>query len=382
MSIWAIIAAAGAGTRMGGDRVKTLQTLGGRPVINHSVQRLRPQVDGIIIAVREQDIPAFEEALAQDGLSADRFVIGGRERRDSVENALAALPEDCDLVLVHDGARPLVSDALIRRVIESARALGSGVPALRLTDTVKRLDREGRSAETVDREMLRTVQTPQAFSRVILEAAYAEGVGPATDDAALVEQIGLPVHLVPGDKENIKLTLPGDLERAQELLQGRQLPRVGLGYDAHRLTAGRPLILCGVEIACDRGLLGHSDADVATHALIDALLGAAGLPDIGSQFPDSDPAYKGISSITLLGKTLDMLVSRGFMPYNVDITIAAQAPRLQPHIPRMRALLAGVLGLSEDRVAVKATTTEGLGFEGRGEGISARAAVLIRSGPG
>ncbi len=378
MSTWAIIAAAGAGTRMGGEKVKTLQMLAGRAVISHSVSQLRPFVGGIIIAAREQDIPAFEQALAHDGQQAERYVVGGRERRDSVEAALAALPEDCDLVLVHDGARPLVSAALIRRVIDSARLLGSGVPALPLTDTVKRVDQAGLCVETINREMLRSVQTPQGFRREIIEAAYAEGVGPATDDASLVEQIGLPVHLVMGERENIKLTLPGDLERAQEMLQGHSLPRVGLGYDVHRLVEGRKLILCGVEIPHDRGLLGHSDADVATHALIDALLGAAGLSDIGSQFPDSEPAYKGISSLALLDKTLEKLVSQGFMPYNADISIAAQAPKLAPYVARMRQSLADAMGIPAARVSVKATTTEGLGFEGRGEGMSARAVVSLR----
>ncbi|MHC1786996.1 MAG: 2-C-methyl-D-erythritol 4-phosphate cytidylyltransferase [Christensenellales bacterium] len=380
MSTWAIIAAAGSGTRMGGDKVKTLQLLCGRAVINYSVEKLRAVCQGIIIAAREQDIPAFREALALDKLAADVYVVGGRERRESVERALLTLPDDCDLVLVHDGARPLVSQALIQRVLESARLLGSGVPALPILDTVKRIDERGRSVETLNRDTLRFVQTPQGFSRVILEAAYAEGVGPATDDASLVEQLGLPVHLVAGEKSNFKLTLPGDLGRAQEVLRGTALPRVGTGFDVHRLVAGRRLILCGVDLPYEKGLLGHSDADVATHALIDALLGAAGMNDIGSQFPDSDPAFEGISSLILLEKTRDLLASRGYVCCNADLVIAAQAPKLAPHIPRMRAALAQALQVEEDLVSVKATTTEGLGFEGRGEGISARAAVLIRTG--
>jgi 2-C-methyl-D-erythritol 4-phosphate cytidylyltransferase/2-C-methyl-D-erythritol 2,4-cyclodiphosphate synthase len=379
MSLWAIIAAAGSGSRMGGDKVKTLQTLAGRAVISYSVQALQEVCRGIIIAAREEDIPAFQQALAQDGLTVDIYVKGGCERRHSVENAMRALPPDCDIVLVHDGARPLCSRALISRVADSARLYGSGVPALPLLDTVKRVDDHGLAVETLDRQTLRQVQTPQGFSRDLLERAYSRVKGPAADDASLVEALGEPVHLVMGEMNNIKLTLPGDLQRALDILRCPQPPRVGFGYDVHRLVAGRPLILCGVTIPFDKGLLGHSDADVATHALIDALLGAAGLPDIGSQFPDSDMRYKGISSLDLLKNTCLLLSNAGFMPYNVDITIAAQAPKLAPFVPQMRRHLAACLEIPEGRVSVKATTTEGLGFEGEGLGISARGVALVQA---
>ena len=377
MSCWAIIAAAGSGSRMGGDRVKTLQELGGRPVICYSVERLKRACDGVIIAVREQDIPAFQQALAGYDLPEDAFVVGGSDRRSSVHRALSHLPEDCDLVLVHDAARPLVSRTLIDRVIDHARRLGSAVPAEPITDTVKRVDQQGRSIETLQRTVLRTVQTPQGFHRTLLESAYEEVEGPASDDASLVEQLDLPVHLVDGEPDNIKLTLPGDLERGEEILAAHRMPRVGLGYDAHRLEKGRPLILGGVEIPFDRGLMGHSDADVAVHALIDALLGAACLGDIGQHFPDTDTAYAGASSLDLLYRTVDLLSQHGFVPSNADISIAAQQPRLAPHIPAMRLCLAEAMGIYEGRVSIKATTTEGMGFEGRGEGISARAVALI-----
>ncbi len=377
MSVWAVIAAAGTGTRMGGDRVKTLQHLAGRAVISYSVEALRQVCRGIVIAAREEDIPAFEQALAQDGLKADAYAAGGYQRRHSVENALRALPPDCDIVLVHDGARPLCSQALIRRVIDSARLNGSGVPALPIVDTVKLVDAQGCAVETLDRGSLRQVQTPQGFNRELLERAYSQVKAAATDDASLVEALGERVHLVMGDVDNIKLTLPGDMERARVILRGAQTPRVGFGYDVHRLAAGRALILCGVSIPYEKGLLGHSDADVATHALIDALLGAAGLADIGSQFPDSEARYKGISSLELLKSTCLLLSNEGFMPYNADITIAAQAPRLAPFTQLMRGCLAACLQIPENRVSVKATTTEGLGFEGEGLGISARAAVTV-----
>lgn len=377
MRVWAIIAAAGSGSRMGGDKVKTLQILGGRACICYSVERLRPHVDGIIIAARACDILSYQEALSLHGLSADAYVLGGDNRKDSVRNALKALPEDCELVLVHDGARPLVSEDLILRVLDSARKYGSGVPALPLTDTVKRVNLAGQSVDTLERQPLRTVQTPQAFHRTLLQSAYDEVDGMAPDDASLVEQLGIPVHLVAGEVNNIKLTLPGDLERAEEILRGSLLPRVGIGYDIHRLAAGRRLVLCGVTIPFDRGLEGHSDADVAVHALIDALLGAAALGDIGQHFPASDAQYENADSMGLLQEILQLLRHHGVMPFNVDLVIAAEKPRLAPYVHQMRESLAQALTLPEGRVSIKATTTEGLGPEGRGEGISARAVVLL-----
>lgn len=377
MSVWAIIAAAGSGTRMGGDKVKTLQLLGGRACICYSVEKLRPHVDGIIIAARQVDIENYQEALSLYGLSADAYVLGGQNRKDSVQSALKTLPDDCDLVLVHDGARPLLSHDLIKRVLESARRFGSGVPALPITDTVKRVNMNGQSVDSLERQPLRTVQTPQAFHRVLIQSAYDEVDGLATDDASLVEQLGVPVHLVQGEVNNIKLTLPGDLERAEEILRGSLLPRVGIGYDVHRLVENRRLVLCGVEIPFEKGLLGHSDADVALHALIDALLGAAGLPDIGQQFPDSDASYKGISSLELLQKTLTLLSAHGLMPFNVDIVMALERPKIAPLVPAMREKLALALRIPEERVSVKGTSTEGLGLEGRGEGISARAVAMV-----
>ncbi len=378
MSCWAIIAAAGSGSRMGGGRVKTLQPLGGRPVITYSVERLGALCDGVILVARDEDIDEYQRVLRREGLKVDFLLPGGRDRKQSVLSGMRGLPEDCDLVLVHDGARPLVTDALIQRVIDSARQHGSGVPALDVTDTVKRLSEEGLSVDTVDRRLLRTVQTPQGFHRALLEGAYHEGAGPATDDASLVEQLGVPVHLVEGDPDNLKITFPGDLERAEALLCGSRLPRIGMGYDAHRLVEGRPLVLGGVTIPFDKGLTGHSDADVAVHALIDALLGAAALGDIGQHFPDTDPDNEGISSLILLGRTVALLREQRLAPHNADITIAAQAPRLAPHVAAMRQALSGPLCIPPERVSIKATTTEHMGFEGSGEGISARAVVLVR----
>ncbi len=378
MSCWAIIAAAGTGSRMGGGRVKTLQMLGGRPVIAYSVEKFGALCDGVIVVARDEDVDEFHRVLKREGLKADHILPGGRNRKESVLSGMRGLPEDCDVVLVHDGARPLVSDALIARVMDSAREHGSGVPALDVTDTVKRLNDAGQAVDTVDRRLLRTVQTPQGFHRALLQGAYTEGAGPATDDASLVEQLGLPVHLVEGDPDNLKITFAGDLERAEALLCGSRLPRIGMGYDAHRLVEGRPLVLGGITIPHPKGLKGHSDADVAVHALIDALLGAAALGDIGQHFPDTNPEYAGISSLELLSRTVRLLREVNLAPHNVDITIAAQSPKLAPHAPAMRQALANALKIPMERVSVKATTTEHMGFEGSGEGISARAVALVR----
>lgn len=377
MSCYAIIAAGGSGSRMGGAVVKTLQKLSGRPVICRSAAAFAGLCDGIIIAARKEDIPAFQEALSNEGISVYAFTEGGSDRSGSVRNALRALPEDCDCVLVHDGARPLVRRDLIRAVIDSVRAYGSGVPALPLTDTVKRVDGEGRAVETLNRAKLRAVQTPQGFTRELLERAYREQKGEATDDASLVEALGVPVRLVEGQRDNIKLTLPGDLERAEGMLLQEQFPRVGFGYDVHRLEEGRRLILCGVEIPYEKGLLGHSDADVAAHALTDALLGACAMGDIGRHFPDTDERYRGADSIELMKIAASRLKRHGFEAWNCDLTIAAQRPKLMPYIPLMREKIAAALNLPLERVSVKATTTEGLGFEGRGEGISAQAVASV-----
>ncbi len=378
MSAWAVIAAAGDGTRMGAGRSKTLTGILGEPAICRAVRAFRDSCEGIVLAVRADEQALFEEALGREGLRADRYCPGGKDRRGSVANALRELPADCDIVLIHDGARPLVSAELIRRVIRSAEEFGSGVPALPVTDTVKEVDALGRAVRTVDRARLRTVQTPQAFRRGLLQEAYAREAGrDVTDDAGLLEAQGIPVHLVEGDADNIKLTVPGDLAAAERIAGPACVPRVGTGYDAHRLVPGRPLILGGVRVPFDKGLLGHSDADVAVHALIDALLGACALGDIGTHFPDSDETYRGVSSLELLRKTRDILAAKGFRPCGADITIVAQRPRLSEQVPRMRLNIASALSLSPDLLSVKATTTEGMGFEGRGEGIGAHAVATV-----
>jgi len=341
-------------------------------------------MDGLIVVARREDQTVIRAALDQAGIEA-RIVEGGDTRQASVWNGLCALPEACRYVLVHDGARCLVDEATICRVMESVENCGTGVAAVPCVDTIKRVDASELVAETPDREFLRAVQTPQGFAVPLLrkahEAAQAEGwLG--TDDASLVERYTGAVRLTLGDRRNIKLTTPEDMMMAEAfLLHELALPdlRVGQGYDVHRLVPERKLILCGVEVPHTLGLLGHSDADVALHALMDAMLGAMALGDIGRHFPDSDPAYKGISSMKLLEHVTALLRQHRARVTNADVTIVAQKPKLLPYIPQMRANVAAVLGLPVERVNVKATTTEKLAFEGREEGISAQAVCMVQT---
>ena len=375
MSTWAILLSGGSGTRMGAQTNKTLLPLMGECALCRALRTLRRHCDGVALVIRPEDENDVRQALQASGLSADAFAYGGADRQESVRNGLDALPEDCDIVLVHDGARGLVDDDTMKRVIESVRQYGTGIASTAVTDTIKQLNADGTVYATPNRAFLRAVQTPQGFRRELLERAHREVSQRCTDDAALVEQLGVPVHLTEGNRKNLKLTTPEDLRMAEFYLNG--LPRVGHGYDAHRLVEGRKLILGGVDIPWEKGLLGHSDADVLVHAVIDALFGAAAMGDIGQHFPDSDPRYKGISSILLLQETRHILAKAGFAIQNTDATLIAQRPKLAAYIPQMRQNIANALGLEPDRISVKATTTEGMGFEGSGEGISAHAVALV-----
>ena len=377
---YAIILAGGSGSRMGADRNKVLLSLRGEPVIVRAVRAFRGLVDGVILVSRREDIPEISEALHRAGLAAD-IVPGGATRQDSVWNDLCALPEGCRHVLIHDGARCMVDPQIILRCKESVEACGTGVAAVPAVDTIKQVNPDEVVTATPDRSSLRAVQTPQGFDLVLIrrahEAARANGFL-GTDDASLVERLGHPVRLTAGSRQNIKLTTPEDLKMAEAFL-GRSFPalRIGQGYDVHRLVEGRDLILCGVTVPHTLGLLGHSDADVALHALMDAMLGAMALGDIGKHFPDTDERYRGISSMKLLEHVVTLLAAHGARVTNCDVTIVAQKPKLLPHIPQMRQNVADALSLPLDRVNVKATTTERLAFEGREEGISAQAVVMV-----
>ena len=377
---YAIILAGGSGSRMGAEKNKVLLEIQQEPVIVRSVRAFTNIVDGIILVGREEDLPALRDVMRDHQLPVC-IVPGGATRQDSVWNGLCALPADCTHVLIHDGARCLVDEATIRRCIASAEQHGSGVAAIPAIDTIKMVDAEEIVTATPDRSSLRAVQTPQAFPVELIRRAHenAREVGfLGTDDASLVERMGHPVHLTLGDRRNIKLTTPEDMKMAEAFLK-RPFPafRIGQGYDVHRLVPDRDLILCGVQVPHTVGLLGHSDADVALHALMDAMLGAMALGDIGKHFPDTDERYRGISSMKLLEHVVELLHANHARVTNCDVTIVAQKPKLLPYIPNMRANVAVALHLPLDRVNVKATTTERLAFEGREEGISAQAVCMV-----
>ena len=389
---YALIPAAGRAARFSTEGVssgnKVFAPLMGRPLLRWTVEAFAAHaaVDGILVVAGAGEVARCREAL--DGVGKLLSIIpGGETRQASVAIGLFTLGGAADdLVLVHDGARPLVTPDIITRCLDGAREFGNAVAALPIADTLKAVDERQTIQRTVDREGLWAVQTPQAFRVATLFAAHiaARDTGwTGTDEASLVERFGdEPVHLVPGAPSNFKVTRPDDLRLAEAVLRSRlEAPmgqtRIGFGYDIHPLVAGRRLVLGGVEIPSPRGLDGHSDADVLLHALCDALLGAAGLPDIGSLFPNTDPAYKGISSLHLLHQVCERLAQESYHIGNVDLTLIAEAPKIAPHVPRMRALIAETLHIEPARVGIKATTNEGLGSLGRGEGIAAHAVAAI-----
>jgi 2-C-methyl-D-erythritol 4-phosphate cytidylyltransferase/2-C-methyl-D-erythritol 2,4-cyclodiphosphate synthase len=378
----AILAAGGAGLRAG--VAKQWLALGGETVLRRSARLLAacPAVDELVAVV-----PPGEEArgLAEvSGLGRPaRAVAGGEARADSVRNGLAAA-EGAAVVLVHDAARPFASPDLVLRVAEVAARDGAALAAVPVTDTVKRAAAAGgdpRVAETLDRRALWLAQTPQGFRRDLLLRAYeaaGAAASTATDECSLVERLGAPVTLVPGEPGNFKITGPEDLARARGAVEAPVA--MGVGYDTHRFAAGRRLVLGGVEFEGD-GLLGHSDADVCAHAIGDAILGAAGLGDLGRHFPDTDPRWKGVSSLVLLREIAARAAEAGWRVGNADVTLAARRPKIAPRAAEMRERLAAALGVAAGQVNVKATTGEGMGFVGRGEGIAAHAvALLVRRG--
>ena len=371
--VYAIIGAAGAGRRMGAPLPKQFLPLGGQTILERTADRFLASsiVDAVYITVPEAYMDCCRELFASQ-ISGGRLSLikGGPSRQDSVGKALTAIetltPAADDLVLVHDGVRPYASEELIERVAEAARLHGAAVPCVPPKDTIRH-ETEG----TLDRSRLYCVQTPQGFAWSVIWNAYrqaAEDGFLGTDDAGLAERIGQRVELVEGESANIKITLPEDLPMEQ---------RIGTGYDVHQLTENRKLILGGEEIPYEKGLLGHSDADVLIHALMDAMLGAAALGDIGKLFPDSDDAYKGISSLELLRRVRERLSQEGYSLGNADVTVICQRPKLASYIDAMRENLAEALQTEKDRISIKATTTERLGFCGRGEGIAAQAVCIL-----
>lgn len=397
----AVVVAAGSGTRMGAQGGKLFLPLLGQPVLAHTLaafERSRT-VREVVVVGAESDCGRIGELAARYGFEkVARVVPGGKTRQESCAAGFAAADSRAEFVLFHDGARPLVTPEIIDGVARQAFAAGAAAAAVRVKDTVKIADEKNFVRETPDRSSLWAVQTPQAFSvplyRRALAYAAAKGLREVTDDCQLVEALGERVLLVESDYANLKLTTPEDIPAAEAVLRGKTAPgapraepaflpagtlRVGHGYDAHRFEPGRRLVLGGVEIPWKLGLAGHSDADAPAHAVIDALLGAAGLGDIGGMFPDTDPAFEGADSIGLLRQAAARVRARGLRVGNLDVTVVAQAPRLAPYIGRMRRNFADACGVLEDAVNVKATTEEHMGFTGRLEGIAAHAVALLEA---
>ena len=380
----AIIAAGGRGARFAAEHPKQLTALAGRTILQRSVDAFvnSEVITDLVIALPSElaaDPPSYLRARGKPIV----IVEGGGRRQDSVRHAFARVEHHADIVVIHDAARPLVSEAVIRRTVDGAAATGAAIAALRASDTVKRGDASGRIVGTLPRDEIYLAQTPQAFRVAVLRDALSVE-GDATDEAALAERAGHRVQLVEGDPKNLKITTPGDLAIAERLLDVRPAAtiRIGNGYDLHRLIAGRPLILGGVTIPFDKGLLGHSDADVICHAVTDAILGAAGAGDIGRHFPDTDPAWKDANSIDLLRRAAGIVAQRGFAVANVDVVVIAQRPKLASHADAICANLAAALGCDPSQISVKGKTNEGVDSIGAGESIAAHAVALVVRSPG
>ena len=378
----AIIVGAGRGHRFGGDMPKQYRMLGGEPVLRHALRAFadHPGVTRVVGVIHPDDRELFETAA--HGLDIAGHTAGGAERQDSVRNGLdfAASLESGggpDFVLIHDAARPFVSADVISGVLTALESAPGAVPALAVADTLKR-GVDGVVADTVDRTGLYRVQTPQGFRFDDILKAHAAAKGKAlTDDAAVAEAAGLSVALVSGDEANFKITTGDDLMRAETMLSAGET-RTGFGFDVHRFEPGDACRICGIDIPFDKRLKGHSDADVGLHALTDAILGAAGDGDIGQHFPPTDPQWRGAESHIFLAHAAEIVRAKGAQIVNADVTIICEAPKVGPHRGAMAARIAEILKIESDRVNVKATTTEKLGFTGRGEGIAAQAVATLR----
>jgi len=380
----AIIPAAGSGSRMGLDHPKQYHSLVGIPILVHTVRVFvsSSSVDRIVVVVPADRVEFTSVLMAEYNLAGDalRVIAGGRRRQDSVKAGLDVLGKDVETVLVHDGARPLVTHQLIADCCDAVSKYGAAIAAVPVKDTLKKGDADNQILCTVDRADLWQAQTPQAARLSLLMAAYAAaGDRDVTDESSLLELAGTNVHLVEGSETNIKITRPDDLIIAEKIMQESNAPvmRIGHGYDAHKFAEDRDLVIGGVSIAFEMGLAGHSDADVLTHALCDAILGALGAGDIGSHFPDSDQQFKNIYSISLLKQVMHLAEERGFILVNADVTVVCQKPKLAAYIGKMQGILAKACLVGTDQVNVKATTTEKMGFTGRMEGISCHAVVLL-----
>jgi 2-C-methyl-D-erythritol 4-phosphate cytidylyltransferase/2-C-methyl-D-erythritol 2,4-cyclodiphosphate synthase len=383
-----IIPAGGIGSRFGQPLPKQFLNLAGVPVLVRTCRSFLgiPAIRCVVVAAPadhyQATIDLLQRHLTPRETEKLRLTTGGATRQDSVFAGLAALPADLSLVLVHDAARPLVDRATIVRCLQGAAQYGAVIAAVPVQDTLKQVWDSLLIDKTVDRSTLWQAQTPQAATRTLLELAFAAAARTrfvGTDEASLLEAAGIPVRVVEGSQRNLKITRPADLHIASALLTKEQNMKIGHGFDAHRLVAGRKLILGGVAIDFELGLDGHSDADVVAHALTDALLGALGAGDLGRHFPDTDSQYKGIDSLLLLEQARSLADRQHYRLGNADITIVCQRPRLAPHIAEMQANLARCCRVDLQAINIKATTTEKMGYTGRGEGIAAHAVVLLWS---
>jgi 2-C-methyl-D-erythritol 4-phosphate cytidylyltransferase/2-C-methyl-D-erythritol 2,4-cyclodiphosphate synthase len=407
MQVTAIIAAGGLGQRFGGAQLKQLLAVDGRPILERSVSAFltHPAVHEVIVALPASLVENPPDYL-RGSAKPIRLVVGGARRQDSVANAFGASAASSEVIVIHDAARPFASADLIARTIAAAAESGAALAAVASRDTVKRAAAAAPPAspadavrhrtviETIPRETIFLAQTPQAFRRDVLQSALALGArenADATDEAALAERAGHRVRLVDGEATNIKITTPDDLAIAEAIAAQHsalrtshpappaRTGRAGTGYDLHRLVEGRALILGGITIPSARGALGHSDADVVCHAVTDAILGAACLGDIGRHFPDSDPRWKGASSLDLLSRAVALVNAEGLEVGNVDVTVILESPKIKDHVDAMRAAIARAVGIDASRVSVKGKTNEGVDAVGRGEAIAAHAIALLRS---
>lgn len=376
----ALVVAAGTGERFGGGLPKQYRALAGRPVLRYAVQRLAAHeaVGAVCVVRRPEHRALYEQSVA--GLDLLPAVDGGATRQESVLRGLEAVAARAPArVLIHDAARPLVDADTIGRVTAALDAGIGAIAAVPVTDTLKREGAQGAIAGTLDRAGLWRAQTPQGFRFAEILAAHRAAAGRAlTDDAAVAEAAGHAVALVLGSEDNLKVTTEDDLARAETLLAGAATEwRTGSGYDVHRFTAGDGVMLCGVRVPHSHGLEGHSDADVGLHALTDAILGAIGAGDIGQHFPPSDPRWRGAASAQFLAHAAALVAARGGRIVHVDVTLICERPKIGPHRQAMTDRIAEILGVEKDRVSIKATTTEGLGFTGRGEGIAGQAVATV-----
>lgn len=378
--VYALVVAAGRGSRFGGAVPKQYLPLGGAVVLRHAVAAFagHPRIAGVVAAIRPEDRASFDRAVA--GLGVLPPVAGGAMRQDSVRLGLEALaPHRPERVLIHDGARPFPDRALIDRVIDGLDRAPAAIPALALRDTIKRAG-DGLVRATVERSELWRAQTPQGFHFAAILAAHRAAAGHRlTDDSAVAEAAGLSPLLVGGSEDNLKVTTPEDLAAAERLFAARHADiRIGQGFDAHAFGPGDRVMICGVAVPHGAGLVGHSDADVGLHALTDAVLGAIAAGDIGMHFPAGDPKWRGAASHQFLRYAADLVRARGGAVAAVDVTIICEAPKIGPHRAAMAERVAAILGIAPDRVSVKATTTDRMGFTGRGEGIAAQAVATLR----